>query len=263
MTAPNPWHSPVTRPIKAEPATQLPLFPVAGERAGFDVRVSRRARHLAINVFPGGRVEVVAPVRSQPEDVRSFVSENKAWIDRAVGRLRLPATTCDAGLPQYIPLTAINQRFQLLRERCIHGRSRVREQGDTVYLVAEPGNVGDGRRLLRDWLKKKARRSLVPWLESLSRETQTRYRRVQVRGQRTRWGSYSHTGTLCLNYCLIFLPPQIVRYLMIHELCHTRVMSHSRRFWSLVGKFEPDYKRLDRALSESWQYVPLWASPVG
>ncbi|MCH7822625.1 MAG: M48 family metallopeptidase, partial [Proteobacteria bacterium] len=52
--------------------------------------------------------------------------------------------------------------------------------------------------------------------------------------------------------------PALVRYLMIHELCHARHMNHSRRFWRLVGKFEPDCKRLDRALTEAWKQIPVW-----
>ena len=50
----------------------------------------------------------------------------------------------------------------------------------------------------------------------------------------------------------------LVRYLMIHELCHARHMNHSRRFWRAVARHEPDYKQLDRELGESWSRVPGW-----
>ena len=45
---------------------------------------------------------------------------------------------------------------------------------------------------------------------------------------------------------------------MIHELCHARHMNHSRRFWRLVASFEPDYRRLDKDLNDSWKYIPTW-----
>ena len=79
-----------------------------------------------------------------------------------------------------------------------------------------------------------------------------------MRGQRTCWGSHSSTGTISLNYCLLFLDPAHLRYVMIHELCHGRYMNHSTRFWRLVGRFEPDYRRLDKDLNHCWKRIPTW-----
>jgi predicted metal-dependent hydrolase len=56
----------------------------------------------------------------------------------------------------------------------------------------------------------------------------------------------------------LFLEPAQLRYLMIHELCHGRHMNHSKRFWTLVAQFEPDYRRLDKGLNECWRQVPAW-----
>ena len=71
-------------------------------------------------------------------------------------------------------------------------------------------------------------------------------------------GDHSSRGTISLNYCLLFLDPALLRYLMIHELSHARHMNHSRRFWREVGRFEPDYRNLDRALGEAWHEIPAW-----
>ncbi len=98
----------------------------------------------------------------------------------------------------------------------------------------------------------------MPSLERCSSETGLNYARVQVRGQRTRWGSYSSTGTLSINYCLMFLDPELVKYLFVHELCHSRHMNHSARYWRLVERYMPGCRQLDRALSEAWKDVPGW-----
>jgi predicted metal-dependent hydrolase len=45
---------------------------------------------------------------------------------------------------------------------------------------------------------------------------------------------------------------------MIHELCHAKHMNHSRRFWALVRRFEPDYRKLDRQLTQAWHHIPTW-----
>ena len=71
-------------------------------------------------------------------------------------------------------------------------------------------------------------------------------------------GSCASSGTISLNAGLLFLEAPLVRYLFIHELCHLYSLSHSRRFWSIVEHFEPDYRALDRRLTEAWALVPLW-----
>jgi predicted metal-dependent hydrolase len=86
----------------------------------------------------------------------------------------------------------------------------------------------------------------------------TPFRKVQIRAQRTCWGSRSGSGTISLNVCLLFLEPAVVRYLLIHELCHGRHMDHSKRYWKLVSRFEPRYRCLDKRLTESWRRVPVW-----
>jgi predicted metal-dependent hydrolase len=111
---------------------------------------------------------------------------------------------------------------------------------------------------LKRWLANVAKRELAPRLRAEAALTGTAFRRLRVAGQKTCWGSHSSTGTISLNYCVLFLRPELVRYLMVHELCHARHMNHSRRFWALVRRFEPDYRRLDRELSDSWRSIPTW-----
>jgi predicted metal-dependent hydrolase len=63
-----------------------------------------------------------------------------------------------------------------------------------------------------------------------------------------------------LNAKLLFLPPDVVDYVMTHELCHLEEMNHSRQFWQLVASHYPDYLSRDAALREMWKVVPRWAS---
>jgi predicted metal-dependent hydrolase len=81
---------------------------------------------------------------------------------------------------------------------------------------------------------------------------------VAIRCQRTRWGSCSTRGTVSLNCSLVFLRPQVVHYLFVHELAHTKHMNHSSSFWHLVAKLEPEYRSLDRELLAGWRTVPSW-----
>lgn len=244
---------------------QLSLFPddasptASVAAAAFTVRESARARRLSIKVFPRGRVEVVVPRRTRAADVQQFVSENQGWIQRAreefAGRHGYEAFA----LPEQVELPAIQRRFHIHYERHAGLKNvRWRQQGDHVRLS---GPVQDEQACviaLRRWLAVLARDAYLPRLKALSALTGIDYSRMQIRAQRSCWGSHSSNGTISLNLSLLFLRPELLHYLLVHEICHGKHMNHSRRFWSLVGSYCVDYRSLDRELGESWRDVPVW-----
>lgn len=74
--------------------------------------------------------------------------------------------------------------------------------------------------------------------------------RIRIAMQRTRWGSCSSRGTLSFNVCLMPAPPEILDYVVVHELCHLVHMNHSAAFWELVASILPDYQIRRRWLRE-------------
>lgn len=248
-------------------ATQLSLFPddrnqeatKPGEMPGFSVRESTRAKRLSIKVYPRGRVEVVVPKRTRPADVQAFVSENRLWIARSLESFADQLEPESYRLPTRLALPAVARDFVVVyRERKEQASIRCRELGDTLVLTGPTGDEAACVAGLRRWLMKLARRELEPRLSSLSLACDLPYSKMQVRAQRSCWGSHSSSGTISLNVCLLFLQPAVVRYLLIHELCHARHMNHSRAFWRLVQRHEPRYRSLDKALGEAWKDVPGW-----
>ena len=243
-------------------ARQLALFSDSeepGNSSGFSVRENSRARRLSIKVYPRGRVEVVVPPRTKPEIVQAFVREHNDWINEARASFAEMHPPEPFLLPDVIELPAIEQRFRVRYERQSKAKTVRYRCKDNVIVLS--GRTGDDKlcvAALKRWLAALCKTEFAPRLKALAAVTGNSYKAMHVRGQRTCWGSHSSSGTISINYCLLFLDPDAVRYLMIHELCHARHMNHSRRFWSLVSKFEPDYKRLDRALTDSWSRVPVW-----
>lgn len=90
---------------------------------------------------------------------------------------------------------------------------------------------------------RRAARELVAMLiEEEAPELGVEPKRVQIRDQRSRWGSCSTRGTLSFNWRLVLAPFEVLDYVVVHELCHLREPNHSRRFWKLVELRRPDWR---------------------
>mgnify|MGYP002478262041 CR=1 FL=1 len=204
-------------------------------------------RSMRITVRAGGQVMLSAPQRVSNRMLASFLKANSGWIME-----RVPAgRTLRA--PNLLELTALGERW-----RIAYGPGRRASADAGVLLLPSDGWDEPAMRALRAWLVGRARSELGRVLERHSRETGLPYSRVSIRGQATRWGSYSSRGTVSLNYRLLFLEPELVTYVLLHELCHSRHMDHSAAFWALLQRVLPDTPRLRARLRSATRELPDW-----
>jgi predicted metal-dependent hydrolase len=198
-------------------------------------------------------VEIVVPIGVNAHTVRDFVQRFTPWIDRKVAAMQCFAAPSEP-VPGIVEFALTDEKFTVDWQK---GSKRgLRQTADRVEVFAS--DERGARGLLQDWLKRAAQERLAPRLLQLANELNYRVARVSIRCQRTRWGSCSTRGTVSLNCSLLFLNLEVVRYLFVHELAHTKHMNHSANFWRLVEELEPDYRRLDRTLLAGWRTVPGW-----
>ena len=253
------WGS-AARTADANPL-QMPLWAPHDASPGWNVRISRRARRLSMRVFPGGRVEVVVPPGVGIPAIERFVSRHRDWAERRAREFQLLAPPVAERKPERIEFALTDRAWQVHYEPA--ARSSVHDADDGLLVVRGPDHSHRrvSQALLR-WLYGQAARELGERLSSLSGEIGIDYSQLGLRRQRTRWGSCSARGSISLNVCLMFQRPEVVRYLMVHELCHRRHMNHSDRFWRLVEEFEPQWRALDAELLKGWRSVPGWVFPA-
>lgn len=111
---------------------------------------------------------------------------------------------------------------------------------------------------LDQWLKRKAKRHLTSWIRAISEDMELPFKKLAIRGQKTRWGSCSSRKNINLNYKLLFLPALLTEYILTHELCHTVELNHSKQFWSLVESHIPDWREHRKVLREAHLFLPSW-----
>lgn len=245
------------------------MQPKSQEMLPYTIRHSTRAKRASIRVLPGRGVEVVLPRGLDTAYAHDFVRAKENWIRKTMGRLAMDAKRGPqegSALPGKVSLRAIGREWRVVRGSSSPKRLRLVENADSLHFMGRPPETENGKQerlqcaLLQRWLKDKARAHLPAWVRALERETGLRCQAVQIRLQRTRWGSCSSRGKLSLNAGLLLLPPELTRYVLLHELCHTRHLNHSPRFWELLDTLDPDSRNLDKRLSRAWAFVPAWVS---
>lgn len=94
----------------------------------------------------------------------------------------------------------------------------------------------------------RAKEILPPRVAYYAQKIGVTYECITIRNQRTRWGSCSNRGNLNFNCLLVLVPPAVMDYVIVHELCHLKELNHSKRFWNEVARAMPDYKQHERWL---------------
>jgi predicted metal-dependent hydrolase len=222
------------------------------------VRESRRARRLFLHVVPPLGIELVVPSGTRPREVEAFVTRHRAWIEAARNEIEHRYEGERSLRPSSIELLATGLQVRPLYTHACGRRAPFERAGSNLTIRCRREDLADSGAILRRWLLSEAKEALPRWLMREARGVGRSPTRIQVRLQKTRWGSCSANGTISLNASLMLLEPALVRYLLIHELVHLVHLRHSRRYWNRVERHEPRYRALDAELGAAWTRIPYW-----
>lgn len=219
------------------------------------VRRHPRYRHVRLRVNADGAVHMSAPAFVSHAFLREFLDGRRSWLAG-----HLPREAPALQLPERLELRAVHENWRVVQEPAVKGllcRPALKE------LAVAGADVSRDLTLLRGWLKEYAREHLGGTLAELAESTGLHYRSLSVRGQKTRWGSYSSRGTVSLNWKLLFLPEELMRYVLIHELCHSRHLNHSPAYWREVARHVSDVPGLRVRMRSAGSFVPAWTYREG
>lgn len=230
----------------------------------YTISVSRRARHVSLRINQADGLVVVIPVGFDERRIPRILAEKADWIERTLKRIARQPRPILPELAHPLPdqistlLTSESWIVEYIPSKS-HGITLTQPGTHTLRLTGAIKNRSLCGTALRRWANRQAKAILPGMLKDLAGQLGFTVTAVTIRNQRTRWGSCSRHKSISLNQKLIFLTPELVRYVMLHELCHTRVMSHSAKFWGLVAGHDPAYKRKLKALRDAARYLPVWA----
>ena len=197
------------------------------------VRSNRKT--LAISVDTFGRLIVRAPKKCAEDRIFAFLQEKESWIFRKQAERKGAGTA----LP---PENLDGYEFLLLGKTTkifLYDEKRVGydSENDRIFLPKEKA-----RERLVKWLKENAKRILTTVTERKAKEMGTTYKSLAITSAKTRWGTCSGDNALRFTFRLLYCPKEIIEYVVVHELSHTRQKNHSKLFWQEVERYMPDWK---------------------
>jgi predicted metal-dependent hydrolase len=222
------------------------------------VRRSDRARRARIQVTADG-VEVVVPRRLSLDEVEPFVRSKRVWIERTLLRMR----AAEAERPRPLledggEVPFLGERLRLrVRVEPERQRDHVARRGEELTVsVSEPGPDAV-RAALERWYRGQARTEVATRLDAAVARAGQSYSGLQIRGQRSRWASCSSKGGMSFNWRLLLAPPEILDYVVEHEVAHLEIHDHSQRFWDLLASRRLGYRAEERWLRANGHTLQL------
>ncbi len=207
------------------------------------IRTKKRIKSVLTRVR-NGTPEIICPYFTSQKFLEKIISKNKEWIIRKVEedkkREYFFKQLKDG---KYIFFLGKKLKIHLVRNN--KDKIEILKNKIFVHTSKEDTKVNE---LLKKWLKNFAGRYLLESSKKISEKIKIRFKKLNIKTYKARWGSCSPNSEISLNWKLIMLPKDIIDYVITHELCHVIEPNHSKSFWSLVKSYDPDYKKKDKWL---------------
>ena len=213
-----------------------------GQTVAYTIKRSSRAKNVRLEMRPDTGLTVVIPRRCGLEEVPGLLEVRRRWILGNLARYARqapPAVGRPLKVGDSVPYLGLDLRLVSGEDagRC----ASVRLEQARIVVGLGPTGTGLAQALER-WYRSQAAQVIGERAAALSARMGVTYKRLAIRGQRTRWGSCSAKGNLSFNWKLMMAPQPVVDYVITHELAHLKFMDHSKRFWDLVAEHCPRWR---------------------
>jgi predicted metal-dependent hydrolase len=216
-------------------------------RTGGTIRVLKaahpRARRLRLTVTPKG-ARLTYPNGTHVAQMTAFLRHHAEWLEQKLGEFNLdsdPLPPLRVGVATSFPFRG--EDTELAWQEGAYPKVEA-EPGRLTLVIPRPHTRAllVARGLLATHFEGQIRRDVSRWLPSYIPQINAAPTALRIRALKSLWGSLDTRDRINLDLALALAPPQALRYVLVHELCHLKVRNHSPRFWHWVEGILPDYK---------------------
>jgi predicted metal-dependent hydrolase len=198
-----------------------------------------KRRTIALEIDQQGQLIVRAPRHTPDAEILSLVNAKRGWIIKKQALARQRAL--EAPPRQFIPgeeFLYLGKTYPL--EFVDAGKPHLVLNGAFQMSARKKSAARD---VFEKWYRRQAALVIKPRTQTLAEQHGYRPAIIRINGARTRWGSCGPKASLNFTWRLVMAPPQVIDYVIVHELVHLRIRNHSRQYWGTVSRIMPDYKQ--------------------
>ena len=201
-----------------------------GQKIPVQVRHSKKAKRLFIRINLN-TVELVMP-NNNFSKAYSFLLSKEDWIRNKL-KLYKNAVDTDSNIP------ILGRNYKVSHFETSQEKVQLHDDGTLVVFCSLKNKIQTLKQFLIDLLRLK----IEPIINNLCNKMNLQVSRIKISDTKSSWGSCSSKGILSFNWRLVFVPPKILFYVIVHEVCHLIEMNHSNKFWQLVSNFCSNYQQ--------------------
>lgn len=200
--------------------------------------IVRSNRHsLALTIDEQGDLIVKAPFSMPIEKIYSFIQEKQKWIEKKQEYVKSTLTQ-NKQIVDYNQVFFLGKKYNVVLIKGLEQQYLTKD-----YLAIEyTQSINSKKQHIKDFFLDNVEQILLPRLKQLSSIVKVQPSCVKIINSKAKWGMCDNKKTIYLNWKLCMLPPNIIDYVIIHELCHIKHLNHSKEFWKQVYNYDNSYK---------------------
>jgi predicted metal-dependent hydrolase len=224
---------------------------INGQTITYTIKRSLRARRVRLEVRPQTGLTVIVPHSYKIGQIPELLESKERWISSNLARCsHFQSLSAKKELMSGDKVPYLGRDLELVKQENRGGVGSVTLEGNMLAVSPELFNNGILELALEQWYRTEAAKMINDRADKLSSRMRISYKRIVIRGQKTRWGSCSRKKNLSFNWKLIMAPEPVIDYVIIHELTHLKEMNHSKRFWELVTQYCPRWREYKKWLKQ-------------
>lgn len=211
-----------------------------GQKIPYTLKRSSRARLIWLDIKRQTGLTVTIPKLYSTTQLPGYLELNSSWILRNMAKYCYESPSASAiNIHPANTISYLGKSLKVMQNRNGCGHTPVKLERNKLIVSFNISGENLSSERLEQWLKTQAKKMINTKVKLFSQKMGLMYNRVVIRDQKSRWGSCSCLKNLNFNWRLIMAP--VMDYVIVHELCHLKEMSHSKSFWNLVARYCPKW----------------------